>query len=414
VNHGEATTDVAPPQVPSHWWQETWRRNLAIVWVASLLGSAAMTFAFPFVPLFLRDDLGVTNPRELAFWTGVIAASNGVTLIFASPLWGSVADRYGRKPMLIRALAGSGFFVGLMALCQAPWQVAATRFGLGAVTGILPTGSAMIASVTPRAHVGWALGMIWAAFAVGGAAGPLVASLLSGLMGLRWVFLVGGVILVVAAVLVALVMREARRDATAPRPHVMRELRSLPRPTIVAILLLLLCQCFLWMGLQSAQPMFALRILELAPDTAAAVTGIAFACAGVTSFAASVSYARVVKRVGYKRTAFGGLALASLAILAGATSSSIAILVASMTLMGLASGALQPIVSSMLGLEVPSSLVGTVFGLNNSALAVGIATGPFAIGVIAAQSTTAIGLGLAVVPLALMLLSLQVVKEPTA
>jgi len=373
-----------------------------------------MTFAQPFIPLFMSRELGVVDPAELAFWTGAITASNGVTLIFASPLWGSVADRYGRKPMLIRALAGSGFFVGLMSLCQAPWQLAATRFGLGAVTGILPTGSAMIASLTPRAHVGWALGMISASFAVGGATGPLLASLLSAVMGLRATFLVGGVILVLAAVLVAIVMREARRDAASPRPRVMRELRSLSRPTAIAILVLLLCQCFLWMGLQSAQPMFALRILGLAGDSTAAVTGIAFACMGATSFTASMSYARIVRRVGFKRTAYGGLALASLAILAGALSSSIPVLIGSMTALGLASGALQPTVSSMLGLEAPPSLVGTVFGFNNSALAVGIATGPFAIGVIAAHTSPATGLGLAVVPLALMFLSLQLVKEPTA
>jgi MFS family permease len=395
-----------------HWWDETWRRNLAIVWIASILGSAALTFVAPFLPLFLSRDLGITDPSELAFWTGVITASNGFTLIFASPIWGTVADRYGRKPMLMRALAGSGFFVGLMAFCQTPWQVAASRFGLGAVTGILPTGNAMIAAQTPRAHVGWALGMITAAFSIGSATGPAIAGVLSGMIGLRGVFIAGGAMLVTVALLVVLVMREQRIDRQAPRPNVLRELRAMPRATAMAIVVLLACQCFLWMSLQSAQPMFALRILELRRVDVATVTGIAFACFGLASMVASISYSRLLRRFGFRRMAYVGIAAAGLSMITAALTSAIPVLISAMALTGLSSGTLQPVVSSMLGLETPPPLVGTVFGFSNSALAIGLSVGPLVIGTLAAAHGTSLGLSLAAAPLIVMGVALLAVRDP--
>src|SRR2546421_12912582 len=81
------------------------RRNLAALWFAELTAIFGFSFAFPFPPLFLRE-LGIHTPSALALWRGVAAGASGFSLAVMSPVWGALADRYGRRSMLIRAMVG--------------------------------------------------------------------------------------------------------------------------------------------------------------------------------------------------------------------------------------------------------------------------------------------------------------------
>ncbi|TMD88972.1 MAG: multidrug efflux MFS transporter, partial [Chloroflexi bacterium] len=95
-----------------------WRRNLAALWLAEFTAILGFSFAFPFLPLFLHQELHIANGPELRFWTGISASATGFALALTSPIWGRLADRYGRKPMLVRAMVGGGISVGLMGLTQ--------------------------------------------------------------------------------------------------------------------------------------------------------------------------------------------------------------------------------------------------------------------------------------------------------
>jgi DHA1 family multidrug resistance protein-like MFS transporter len=372
-----------------------------------------MSFTGPFMPLYLSRELGVTDPSSLAQWTGSISAVMGISLAVTSPIWGVVADRYGRKPMLIRALGGTGLFTALMAVAQTPWQAVIFRLGFGAVTGILHTSLAVVAGQAPRGQVGWALGIITSAFVTGGALGPFFAGLAEPYIGLRAVFLGGGLVLLLAAVLVWIRMTETRPTAKAGGPGVLAQLSLLDPTKRTAVAALIVAQAFLIMATGGAQPMIALRLLELTPETAAAVTGTAFGLFGFASAAAALMYARPARRFGYRGVAFVACGLLGAGITTAATSSVVPLLVAAMAVMGLASGSLQPLVRTMLGLEAPKSLVATLYGLNNSAVAVGIAVGPFAAGTIAASQGAQWGIGFALIPLAFVMLTLAFVREPT-
>src|SRR5205807_4793865 len=80
-----------------------WRRNLADLWLAEFTAILGFSFAFPFLPLFLHRELHIPNGPELSFWTGVAASATGFALALTSPIWGRLADRSGRKPMLVPA-----------------------------------------------------------------------------------------------------------------------------------------------------------------------------------------------------------------------------------------------------------------------------------------------------------------------
>src|SRR5215472_10390659 len=82
-----------------------WRRNLAAIWVAQMLAIIGFNARTPFFIFFLQDDLGVHNTRALTLWSGVLSAIGALTMTIAAPIWGVISDRYGRKPIVVRAIA---------------------------------------------------------------------------------------------------------------------------------------------------------------------------------------------------------------------------------------------------------------------------------------------------------------------
>ena len=85
---------------------EVWQKNLYAVWVAQFLALMGANLVFPFIPYFVQD-LGNYSTDEAALWSGVAGTATGVMLFVSSPLWGSLADRFGRKNMLLRAYLGA-------------------------------------------------------------------------------------------------------------------------------------------------------------------------------------------------------------------------------------------------------------------------------------------------------------------
>src|SRR5919204_4082507 len=84
-----------------------WRRTAYVVAGTQLFVLTGFGLALPFLPLYIQQ-LGVTDPGSVAWWTGVMSAASGFTMAAATPIWGAVGDRLGWKSMLIRAIAGGG------------------------------------------------------------------------------------------------------------------------------------------------------------------------------------------------------------------------------------------------------------------------------------------------------------------
>jgi len=78
-----------------------WRRNLYIIWVAELLAIAGFSVVLPFMPFYVQE-LGVTDPAQVKLWSGLLISVQAVTMAVVAPVWGALADRYGRKMMAER------------------------------------------------------------------------------------------------------------------------------------------------------------------------------------------------------------------------------------------------------------------------------------------------------------------------
>jgi MFS family permease len=320
----------------------------------------------------------------------------------ASPIWGVMGDRYGRKPMLLRSMIGGAITVGLIFFARSPTELLILRFLQGATSGTVAAATALVAAETPRARVGWALGVVTSAVALGGAIGPVVGGVAGAVFGLRLVFLGGGVLLLVATIPVLLIVRESpRRARVGPQLGMLTLIGQRPG-AVRALSVLIGSQGLISVCNSATQLLLVLRLLEMLTGGVAAVTGIAFGLAGVASSAAAIVYTQVTRRLGYVRTTALAAAMVAVAVSLIAVAPWVAVVVIGVALNGLFSGVVIPATASMIGLETPPEAQSTVFGANASSVALGFSIGPLIGGGVAATA----GVPAALVVIAVLALGL--------
>lgn len=384
-------------------WPVDWRRNLAVLWFAQFTAIFGFSFAFPFLPIYLQQDLGVSDRHALAVWSGIAGAASGAALAVLSPVWGILADRFGRKSMLIRAMVGGGLMVGAMAFAQTPVELVGLRFLQGAFSGTVAATTTLVATGTPRERVGWSMGILSSAVALGGAVGPFAGGVAAGFLGLRSVFLAGGLLLLVSVLPVVLLVREMpfRQPGRLPAA-LLPALRAAGPASLAAVIVLLLAQALLQVSWSGSQPLVTLKLLTLVTANTTTLTGLAFAASGAASAAAAFVYSSLARRSGYRSLCTVAALLATLALVLMAVAGNAALVIVATLLSGLFFGALGPAISAMLGLEAPAEVQGRIFGFSASATAVGFALGPLVGGLVAGLVNVPVAL-LAVAAFALIL-----------
>lgn len=393
-----------------------WRRNLAALWFAEFTAIFGFSFAFPFLSIFISQDLGVHGGRDLYLWTAASASVSGLSMAIASPIWGVLGDRFGRKPMLIRSMVGGAITVGLIFFAQNPIELVVLRLLQGATSGTVAAATALVAAETPRSRVGWALGVVTSAVALGGAIGPVVGGLAGAVFGLRLVFLAGGILLMISTIPVLLIVQESeRRVIEGPRPSTLGMIRD--RPGLVRALAVLVGAQGLVSAVQSAsQVLIVLKLIETAGATAASAgAGFAFGASGVANSVSAVGYTRLTRRFGYVPVASAAALLLAGAIGLMILAPTVVLLVLAVGLTGLLNGTIIPATAAMIGLETPHEAQSTVFGINASSVAFGFFVGPLIAGGVAASAGVPTALGvMAVIALGLAALTAIAAREPGA
>jgi MFS transporter, DHA1 family, multidrug resistance protein len=380
------STDATVTTPPINKGGVDWRRNLAALWFAEFMAIFGFSFAFPFMSIFINKDLGVPPGRELDLWTAAAASASGFSMAIASPIWGLLGDRYGRKPMLIRSMIGGALTVGLIYFVQTPGELVILRLAQGATSGTVAAATALVAAETPRAKVAWALGVVTSAVALGGAIGPVVGGLAGAVFGLRLVFLGGGVLLLISLIPVIVVVRESPIvRSTGPRLSMLSLINE--RPGLKRSLTVLIgAQGLINVCNSATQQLVVLRLLEMLSSGVSAVSGLGFGLSGLASSASAVFYTQITKRLGYVRTTAAAACLVAFAVALIGIAPWPAIVVLGIGLNGLFSGVVIPATASMIGLETPHEAQSTVFGINASSVALGFCIGPLIGGAVAATA----------------------------
>ncbi|MCK9906052.1 MFS transporter, partial [Frankia sp. Cpl3] len=152
--------------------------------------------------------LGVHQLEDVERWSGWIFSAQFVTSFLFQPLWGSIADKRGRKIMLLRAGFGMCVVTSLMGFVTSPWQLLTLRLINGIFSGFISMAVSLQASITPNEFSGRALGILQTGGIAGSLLGPLFGGLLAETFGYRTVFFITGALLSVASLVVLFFVHE--------------------------------------------------------------------------------------------------------------------------------------------------------------------------------------------------------------
>ena len=181
---------------------------------AGMIGFTGFTLVMPFLPLYIAE-LGTTDVKEIAMWTGLTLGATPTVTAISAPLWGRVGDRYGSKVLVIRSLIAFILTKAAMAFVTAPWQLFALRALLGVFAGYGALTISMAAESAPRDRMAQAIGMVQTGHRLGPAVGPVIGGLLAPIVGLRNAFLFAAAFYVVALIAIVVFYQEPR-EANAP------------------------------------------------------------------------------------------------------------------------------------------------------------------------------------------------------
>lgn len=357
----------------------SWRRNLYVLWVAEVLTILGFTMCYPFLPFYL-EDLGAESVRSQALWAGAMVASSAICMAITAPFWGMVADRYGRKPMVVRAMLCGAASTGLMALVVAPWQLLILFILDGALSGTVAAAMTLVASTTPRDKLGYALGLLQTAIFAGMSLGPLVGGVLADAIGYRPIFGIGFVLLLVAAGLVITQTREAFVRA----PKVVTATGE--GGTRLAVILLgggMLAAAGVMFALRATtgavMPVLPLYIEDLSAGSSriATLTGLTLGISGLGSALASVVIGRMADRRGHRLVLTASAGAMALLFVPMAFVGSTWQLLICYTLVGIASGGIIPSAHAIVADLTPVERRGVVFGISSAVGSFGGFVGPF-------------------------------------
>jgi DHA1 family multidrug resistance protein-like MFS transporter len=294
-----------------------WQRQQYIVVATVALAQVAFDLTQPFMPLYIRDDLGVTDVGDAAFWSGLVVGAGPLFGSIMGPVWGMMADRFGRKPMVLRALIMIAVMQTAIAFAPDVHWLLAFRVIMGLFAGFTPMAMALAISVSPREKMAQAIGLVQAAQLAPTAIGPTIGGVLSDAFGLRVNFILTGAILLIPISMLFLLVNESEYGAAARREGAGREgANAGPRGSMLALLTLpgfMVALGIVFLARftdRSLPPILPLYLVELETPAAqlATITGFIVAVGAVAAATSSMLYGRWARPETTRRLLLIGLA----------------------------------------------------------------------------------------------------------
>ena len=358
-----------------------WRRNMFVCLFGSFTTIAAMTLMLPFLPIYV-ERLGVKGHAAIVEWSGI---AYGITFLGAglvAPLWGRMADLYGRKLILMRACLAMAVCMSLIGLAQNIWQLVALRLAAGLLGGYSSGAVVLVATQTPKERAGWALGMLSTGTMAGTLLGPLIGGTLPGLIGLQETFFLAGGVIFVAFLATCLLIREDRsRYQKATRRVTQGAWRMIAdrRP----VLAMLFTAMLLLLANMSIEPIITVYVGQFVPQQSVVFdSGLVMAASAVGGILAAPRLGRLADRIGPWTMIVACLGVCGLLLIPQAFVSNVGELIGLRFLMGMSLAGLLPSISATIRHSVPQEGVGTILGYSTSAQYAGQVIGPLAGGFI--------------------------------
>jgi MFS family permease len=382
----------AGPNVPASSYternQKYWMRNLLVCVFGSFTTLVSLSMLLPFLPLYVKQ-LGVESQADVIQWSGVAFGATFLGTAVTAPLWGRLADRYGRKPMLIRAAVGMAVVMSLIGIAHNVYELVGLRLIAGLVGGYASASTVMVGTQAPRERAGWALGLLSTGALAGNLIGPLIGGLLPGLIGIRGTFFAGGAVIAVAALLTIFVVNEdfqpavdsKRKRGSAAPTHAARGTHT----HYAVIGALLVTAMMVLLANMSIEPVITVYVgsLGVSPDHLARIAGVVMACSAFGSMLTAARLGALADRIGGWSVIIGCLVVTGLVMVPQAFVREWWQLAALRGLMGMSLAGLLPAIAKLARHAVDENRTGTMLGYLQSAQFSGQVLGPILGGQIA-------------------------------
>ncbi|EPQ6907687.1 multidrug efflux MFS transporter [Citrobacter freundii] len=356
---------------------ESWRVNLISVWFGCFFTGLAISQILPFLPLYI-SQLGVTSHEALSMWSGLTFSVTFLISAIVSPMWGSLADRKGRKLMLLRASLGMAIAILLQAFATNVWQLFLLRGVMGLTSGYIPNAMALVASQVPRERSGWALSTLSTAQISGVIGGPLMGGFIADHVGLRAVFCITAALLVVSFLVTLFLIKEGVRPTLKKSERLSGKavFASLSHPALVISLFFTTMVIQLCNG--SIGPILALFIKSMVPDSSniAFLSGLIASVPGISALISAPRLGKLGDRIGTERILMATLIFAVVLFFAMSWVTTPLQLGVLRFLLGFADGAMLPAVQTLLVKYSSDQITGRIFGYNQSFMYLGNVAGP--------------------------------------
>ncbi len=360
----------------SHGWQFT----LGVLFIAQALSAVGFSMIFPFLPLYI-ESLGSAGGHSTELLAGLVLSAQGITMMVAAPVWGTVADRFGRKKMIVRALLGGAITLALMGLVQNAEQLIFVRAMQGLVTGTVSANNALVAAAAPRHRVGFAMGTLQVGLWAGVAIGPLLGGVLADLFGYTLPFFITALLLLTGGLIVMLGVNE---DFSAPPKQekfhaagIVRNWKTILQTSGVGCVLLIRFQASLArVIIMPIAPLFVVSLIANDTNTSNTYAGLIMAISAATSTFGAVYLGNLGDRISHRKVLFYCAAAATALYVPQAFVGDVWQLLLLQGLAGIAAGGLVAAPSALLSRYTQKDTAGAVYGIDNSVMASSKAVAP--------------------------------------
>ena len=353
-----------------------WKRNLIVCVFGSFTTLVSLTLLLPFLPVYV-EELGVKQNSAIVWWSGIAFGATFLGTGLTAPLWGYLSDRYGRKPMLVRAAIGMAIVMPLIGCAHNVYELTLLRLLAGVIGGYASSSTLLVATQTPADKSGWALGILSTGALAGTLTGPLIGGLLPGLIGIRHTFFVTGAMIAVAALLTILLVKE--NFVPRPRSSGTSALNGVKHGRLIVGAMFATAMLVLFANM-SIEPIITVYLQNIHVDRSHVVldAGIVMAASALGSIIMAAPLGRLADRIGGWRVIVYCLTAAGLLMIPQAFVSAWWQLAFLRFLLGAALAGLLPSIAKQIRQSVPESALGKVLGYSQSSQYAGQVLGPLA------------------------------------
>lgn len=354
----------------------SWKRNIAFLWLSQILSMASFAAVMPFIPIYFRDHFGLVDEGVRGAWVAGFNFAGQLAICIIAPVWGMLADRFGRKLMLLRANYVSALLLPCMALAPNAATLVFLRFAISLFSGTVTAAQTLAVTTTPEKHQGFALGALSTAFWSGHMLGYLAGGFLVHSFGFGWTFVGCGFLFLAAGALVQLFVRENFVRPAAPPPTAeTAKKRGFRLPEVFSYGVLLILLLFALMGLarrfDGAYIAMLVEKVHGLEDTAY-YTGWISAAAAIGGIFSGLLIGKLCDRFSPVKIALPSVLIAVFTMLAQAFAPTLLVLGTARFFNFLAAGGLEPAFLAMLSRSAPPEKRGTLLGLASSIRMAGI------------------------------------------